>query len=58
VPQAAVDELKKAQLPIIEPYISSSVKMKESHMLRKPLVFLEPKHKLSQQFVDIYNSFS
>jgi chromosome partitioning protein len=58
VPQAAVDELKKAQLPIIEPYISSSVKMKESHMLKKPLIFLDPKHKLSLQFLEIYKSLA
>jgi chromosome partitioning protein len=55
VPQAAVDELKKANLTILEPYISSSVKMKESHALHKPLIFLEPKHKVSQQFLEIYN---
>lgn len=56
IPQAAVDELKRSGLPIVEPYLSSSVKMKESHVLHKPLIFLEPKHKLSQQFLALYNS--
>jgi len=58
IPQAAVEELKKADLPILEPYISSSVKMKESHAVSKPLIFLDAKHKLSQQFVDIYQAIS
>lgn len=58
VPQAAVDELKNAGLTIIEPYISSSVKMKESHVLHKPLIFLDPKHKLSQEFLAIYQTIS
>jgi chromosome partitioning protein len=58
VPQAAVEELKKAGLTILEPYISSSVKMKESHALHKPLIFLDPKHKLSQQFLGVYQNIS
>lgn len=58
IPAAAVDELKEGQLTIIEPYITHSVKMKESHALHKPLIFLEPKHKISQQFVEIYDNIS
>lgn len=54
VPQQAVDELKQSELPILEPYLSSSVKMKESHSIHKPLVYLDKKHKLTEQFVELY----
>lgn len=53
LPQSAVEELKSANLPILEPYISYSVKMKESHHASKPLVFLDGSHKLSKQFVEL-----
>lgn len=55
LPQAAVTELAESNLPILEPYLSYTVKMKESHAARKPLVFCMPKHKLSQQFIELYN---
>jgi len=34
--------------------LSSSVKMKESHQARKPLIHMAPKHALTQQFEDLY----
>lgn len=58
IPQAAVDELKKSGYPVLEPYLSSSVKMKESHAEGKPLAFLAPKHKLSMEFSDLYKKLS
>lgn len=58
LPQLAVDELKKTGLNIIEPYISSSVKMKESHSLNSPLVYMAPKHKLTLEFVELFKSLS
>ena len=54
LPQAAVDELKSIDLNILEPYLSSSVKMKESHATQKPLIHLAAKHKLSTEFVDLF----
>lgn len=58
LPQAAVDELKKSKLPVMSPYLSSSVKMKESHASNTPLIYLAPNHKLSQEFVGLYQSLS
>ena len=58
LPQAAVDELSKSRLPVIKPYISNSVKMKESHAQNSPLIYMAPSHKLSQEFVDLYKSIS
>lgn len=58
IPQASVDELKKSGYPVLTPYLSSSVKMKESHAEGKPLAFLAPSHKLTQEFVDLYTKLS
>ena len=58
LPQLAVDELKKAKFKLIEPFISSSVKVKESHAQHTPLIFLEPKHKITQEFVALYASLN
>lgn len=58
LPQAAVEEVKKSGLNVIAPYISSSVKMKESHASNSPLVFMAPSHKLSQEFTELYRSIS
>ncbi len=53
-PQSLVAELIEENYPILESYISSSVKMKESHAKQIPLVYLYPKHKLSLEFERLY----
>jgi chromosome partitioning protein len=58
LPGEAVEELKKEQLPILEPYISSSVKIRESHKLHKPMVYLAPKHKLALEFMNLYEALA
>ena len=52
--QQLLDELISEGLPVLPVYLSSSVKMRESHQACTPLIFLEPKHKLTQQFVELY----
>lgn len=54
LPGELVDELKQEQLPILQNYISTSIKMKESHQRQKPLIYLAPKHKLAKEFVALY----
>ncbi len=54
LPAQAVAELKQADLPILEPYISSSVKIRESHRSHKPLAFFAPKHKVAQEFEQLF----
>ena len=54
LPQQLLDELISEGLPVLPVYLSSSVKMRESHQACTPLIFLEPKHKLTQQFVELY----
>ncbi len=58
LPQQAVEELSKANFDLIEPFISSSVKVKESHAQHTPLIFLDPKHKITQEFIDLYNTLN
>ena len=45
-----VDELTAEGMPILEPFISSSVKVRESHEAAKPLPYMARSHKLSKQF--------
>ena len=54
LPQQLLDELIAEGLPVLPVYLNSSVKMRESHQACTPLIFLEPKHKLTQQFVELY----
>ena len=54
--QLLVDELVAEGLPILQPYISSSVKVRESHHAACPLVILEPMHKLSQEFEALHGT--
>lgn len=58
LPQQAVEELKRAKFKLLKPFISSSVKVKESHAQHKPLVFLEPKHKVTLEFDELYTALS
>lgn len=58
LPQQAVDELKKAKFDLIKPFISSSVKVKESHAQHTPLIFLDAKHKITLEFQELYASLN
>ncbi|SHM58146.1 chromosome partitioning protein [Pseudomonas asturiensis] len=51
-----VEELLAEGLPVLPVYLSSSVKMRESHELCRPLVHLDRRHKLTRQFVDLLHA--
>ncbi|MCW8884185.1 MAG: ParA family protein [Motiliproteus sp.] len=55
LPRRVVEQLKDEELPVLGSYISSSVKMKESHNESLPLIHLAPKHKLTQEFVALFD---
>jgi chromosome partitioning protein len=55
LPQQMLDELIAEGLPVLPVYLNSSVKMRESHQANVPLIYLEPKHKLTQQFVQLHD---
>ncbi len=58
LPQRTVQELIDEGLPVLQPYLSASVKMKESHELALPMIHLEPRHKLTLEFVALYETLS
>jgi chromosome partitioning protein len=41
-------------MPLLEPYLSSSVKIRESHERATPLIYLAPKHKLTQEYIALH----
>jgi chromosome partitioning protein len=50
VPQAAIDRLIAQSFPVLTPYLSGSVVMRESHGAHAPLAFFKPKHKLAEEY--------
>lgn len=55
LPQQMLDELIAEGLPVLPVYLGASVKMRESHQASLPLIHLDPRHKLTQQFVDLHH---
>jgi chromosome partitioning protein len=54
LPQRMVAELIDEGLPVLQPYLPASVKVRESHEQCLPLIHLEPTHKITQAFVQIH----
>jgi chromosome partitioning protein len=54
LPQRTVQELIDEGLPVLQPYLNASVKVKESHERALPMIHLEPSHKLTQAFVALF----
>ncbi len=58
LPQKVVDELRAENLPILEPFLSASVKIKESHQQAKPMVHLDKTHKLTDEFNRLFDTLA
>lgn len=58
LPRRLVEELCQEGLPVLETRLSSSVKMRESHDQATPLIYLAPRHKLTAQFVDLFEELA
>ncbi|QIT55546.1 ParA family protein [Aquisalimonas sp. 2447] len=52
----AVEELQGEGHPVLQPYIASSVKIKESHEKAVPLIQLAPRHKVTAQYLDLFET--
>lgn len=50
LPQEAIEALVGKGFNVLTPYLSSSIVMRESHQVHVPLVYLRPRHKLSEEF--------
>ncbi len=56
LPRRLVQELVDDGLPVLEPYLPSSVRIRESHELALPMIWLDPNHKLTQALVDLHDA--
>ncbi len=54
LPQRMVDELLAEGLPVLDNKLSSSIRIRESHDRNLPMIHLDGRHKLSQEFVSLY----
>ena len=54
LPRKVVAELVAEGLPVLQPYLSPSVRIKESHEQALPMVHLDPKHRLTQEFIALH----
>ncbi|MGE4329743.1 ParA family protein [Diaphorobacter sp.] len=55
LPQRLVQELVDEGLPVLQPYLPSSVIVRESHEQSRPMIHLEPAHKLTQALVALHD---
>ncbi len=55
LPQQMIDELRAEGLPVLPVHLMSSVRMRESHQACMPLIHFDPRHKLSQQYVELHS---
>ena len=53
-PRRIVDELIAEGRPVFESFLGSSVKMRESHEASEPLIYGSLNHKLTQQFIALF----
>ncbi len=54
LPARLVQELRDEGLPVLNTMLSASVKIRESHQLARPMVYLDAQHKLSREFTALY----
>lgn len=56
LPGRMVQELKDEGFKILSPELSSSVRVRESHEQRKPLIALDPNHRITREYVALYDA--
>lgn len=54
LPNKLVGELLGEGLPLLTPYLSASVKIRESHEQSRPMIHLDARHKLTGEFEALY----
>ncbi|MCW7539260.1 ParA family protein [Aquabacterium sp. A7-Y] len=56
LPQQLVQALLDEGLPVLQPYLSASVRIKESHQQSRPMIHLDPRHKLTLEFLALHQA--
>src|SRR5262249_42661193 len=54
LPQKITQELVSKRMPVLSTYLSASVKVRESHEQARPLIYLAPGHKVTQEYVALH----
>ena len=54
LPARVVQELVDESLPVLRPFLSASVRIRESHERSLPMVHLDPRHKLAGEFAELH----
>ncbi len=54
LPNQIIQELLSENYQVLPVYVAQSIKMKESHQARKPLIKLAPKHKLTVSLIELH----
>jgi chromosome partitioning protein len=55
LPQRMVAELIEEGLPVLQPYLPSSVRIRESHEQSLPMIQLDPNHKITLALVELHD---
>ena len=58
LPQRMVNELVEEGLPVLTPYLPSSVRIRESHEQSLPMIYLDPNHKLTLALVALHEALA
>lgn len=58
LPRRIVEELKAEGQPVLDQMLSASVRIRESHEQARPMIHLDPAHKLTQEFTALYNALT
>lgn len=56
LPQRVVSELRDEGQPVLEQTLSSSVRVKESHERHLPMIHLDPAHRVTQEYLALYEA--
>lgn len=56
LPRRIVEELTAEGLPVLVPYLSASVKIRESHQHSRPVIHLDPRHKVTREYVALHDA--
>ena len=56
LPQRVVQELIDEGLPVLQPYLPSSVRIRESHEQSLPMIYMDPNHKLTLALVELHEA--
>jgi chromosome partitioning protein len=56
LPRRVVEDLTREGLPVLKPYLSASVKIRESHEQSRPMIHLDPRHKVTREYLELHAS--